>query len=339
MVARSVLRGWTGLLGACLAVLMAAALLLAPAGAASAAETYQLRAISAFPKNHPHNLGLPLLIKLVEEKSGGRLKINWLGGPEVIKTFDQAEALRRGSVDMLLYNPFSFFKPLGAIFMARGLSQIPAWEQRQTGAFDLWVKIFREKVNAEYLGSLNSLVPFRLYLNKKITGIDGLKGLKIRVAPLYMPWMKALGAKPITIPPMEIYTAMQRGVVDGFVWPAYAIPGLGWHEVTKYEVIPGAFQIEPATIVNLDKFNALPKDLQKVLKDVVEIMEGIDTARSLVRMETDWKIMKAAGMQKLVLPPADAKKFVDTANDVTWAYVIEQAPKYGPEMRKLTTKK
>lgn len=330
---------WRGLFRLCVAALLAAAFLLAPAGAAVAKDTYQLKAISAFPKNHPHNLGLPLFIKLVEEKSHGRLKINWLGGPEVVKTFDQAEALRRGSVDMLLYNPFSFFKPLGAIFMCRGLSQIPAWQERQTGAFDLWVKVFREKVNAEYLGSLNSLVPFRLFLNKKITGVDGLKGLKIRVAPLYMPWMRALGAKPITIPPMEIYTAMQRGVVDGFVWPAYAIPGLGWHEVTKYMVIPGAFQIEPATIVNLDKFNALPKDLQKVLKDVTEIMEGIDTARSLVRMETDWKIMSAAGMQKLVLPPADAKKFVDTANEVTWKYVIEQAPKYAPEMRKLTTKK
>ncbi|WP_338605535.1 TRAP transporter substrate-binding protein DctP [Desulfoferula mesophila] len=319
--------------------MLAAAFLLAPAAAVQAKDVYTIKAISAFPKNHPHNLGLPLFIKLVEEKSQGRLKINWLGGPEVVKTFDQADALRRGSVDMLLYNPFSFFKPLGAVFMCRGLSQIPAWEERQTGAFDLWVKIFREKVNAEYLGSLNSLVPFRLFLNKKIDGIEGLKGLKIRVAPLYIPWMKALGAKPITIPPMEIYTAMQRGVVDGFVWPAYAIPGLGWHEVTKYEVIPGAFQIEPATIVNLDKFKSLPPDLQKVLKDVTEIMEGIDTARSLVRMETDWKIMQAAGMKKLVLPPADAKKFVELANDVTWKYVIEQAPKYGPEMRKLTTKK
>ncbi|MFH2128644.1 MAG: TRAP transporter substrate-binding protein DctP [Pseudomonadota bacterium] len=335
----NILGPWRGLFRLCIAALLAAAFLLAPAGAAMAKDVYTIKAISAFPKNHPHNLGLPLFIKLVEEKSGGRLKISWLGGPEVVKTFDQAEALRRGSVDMLLYNPFSFFKPLGAIFMCRGLSQIPAWQERQTGAFDLWVKVFREKVNAEYLGSLNSLVPFRLFLNKKITGVDGLKGLKIRVAPLYMPWMKALGAKPITIPPMEIYTAMQRGVVDGFVWPAYAIPGLGWHEVTKYMVIPGAFQIEPATIVNLNKFNSLPKDLQKVLKDVTEIMEGIDTARSLVRMETDWKIMSAAGMQKLVLPPADAKKFVDTANDVTWAYVIEQAPKYGPQMRKLTTKK
>lgn len=335
----SIIRRWGGRTWLWVTVLLAATFLLAPAGAVSAKDTYQLKAISAFPKNHPHNLGLPLFIKLVEEKSGGRLKINWLGGPEVVKTFDQAEALRRGSVDMLLYNPFSFFKPLGAIFMAKGLSQIPAWQERQTGAYDLWVKAFREKVNAEYLGSLNSLVPFRLFLNKKITGIEGLKGLKIRVAPLYMPWIKALGANPITIPPMEIYTAMQRGVVDGFVWPAYAIPGLGWHEVTKYEVIPGAFQIEPATIVNLDKFNALPKDLQAVLKNVTEIMEGIDTARSLLRMEEDWKVMSAAGMQKLVLPPVDAKKFVDLAYSVTWDYVIKQAPKYGPEMRKLTTKK
>ena len=330
---------WRGSLWLCGVLLMAAAFLFTSGGMAVAKDVYTIKAISAFPKNHPHNLGVPLLIKLVEEKSGGRLKINWLGGPEVVKTFDQAEALRRGSVDMLLYNPFMFFRSLGAIFMAKGCSQIPAWEERQTGAFDLWVKIFREKVNAEYLGSINSCVPFRLFLNKKIAGIADLKGLKIRVAPLYIPWMKSLGANPLTIPPMEIYTAMQRGVVDGFVWPAYAIPGLGWHEVTKYMVLPGAFQIEPATAISLKKFNSLPKDLQAVLKNVVEIMEGIDTVRSMQRMAQDWKVMSAAGMTKIVLPPADGKKFTELAYSSTWDYVIKQAPKYGPEMRKLTTKK
>jgi TRAP-type C4-dicarboxylate transport system substrate-binding protein len=309
------------------------------ASVASAKKVYTLRAITAFPKNHPHNLGIPLMIKMIHKQSGGRLKILWLGGPEVVKTFDQAEALRRGSVDMLLYNPFMFFRPLGAIFMAKGCSQLPAWEERMSGAYDLWVKIFREKVNGEYLGSINSVVPFRLYMNKKIKGIADLKGLKIRVAPLYIPWMKALGAKPITIPPMEIYTAMQRGVVDGFMWPAYAIPGMGWHEVTKYMVTQGVFQIEPATVVSLKKFNALPKDLQQVLRKVVEVMEGIDTVRSMLRMESDWVIMSRAGMKKIVLPAADAKKFRKLAYDATWAYVIKQSPKYGPQMRKLTTRK
>ena len=320
-------------------LMVAALLVLGLGGIAQAGDTYTLKAITSFPKNHPHNLGIPLLIKLAQEKSGGKLKINWLGGPEVVKAFDQGEALRRGTIDMLLYTPFFYFKPLSPVFMAKGLSQIPAWDERQSGAFDLWCKIFREKMNAEYLGNINCLVGFRLFLNKKVAGLGDLKGLKIRVGPLYIPFMKALGVNPITIGPMEIYTAMQRGVVDGFMWPNYAVPGLGWHEVTKYMVTQDVFQIEPATVVNLDKFKSLPPEVQKALKDAVEVMEGVDTARSLVRVEQDWKTMAKAGMTKIDLPEADAAKFVEMSQDITWKFVNEQAPKYGPELQKLTTKK
>jgi TRAP-type C4-dicarboxylate transport system substrate-binding protein len=194
-------------------------------------------------------------------------------------------------------------------------------------------------VNAQYLGSINSIVGFRLFLNKKIAGIADLKGLKIRVGPLYIPFMKALGVNPITIGPMEIYTAMQRGVVDGFMWPNYAVPGLGWHEVTKYMVTQDVFQIEPATLVNWDKFQSLPPDLQNVLKTVTEIIEGTDTARSLERVEQDWKTMAKAGMTKINLSDADAAKFVKMSQDITWKYVNEQAPEYGPQLQKLTSKK
>lgn len=338
MVAKRRLHGWLKRAGL---MLVAALVALSPlaAGPSWAKDTYQLKAITAFPKDHPHNLGLPLLIKLIEQKSGGRLKINWIGGPEVIQTFDQGEALRRGTVDMLLYSPFMYFGNISPVFTAKGLSEIPAWEERQSGAYDLWVQIFHEKMNAEYLGCLNSVVNFKLFLNKKISTLAELKGLKIRVAPLYTSWMKSLGANPITIPPMEIYTAMERGVVDGFLWPNYAVPGMGWHEVTKFMVNPGVFQLEPATVVNLDKFKALPPDLQKVLKECVEIMEGIDTVRSMERVDQDWKVMSAAGMQIITLPEADAKEFVSSSQKVTWAYVIDKAPDFGPELYKLTRKK
>ena len=76
---------WRGLVGLGVTLMLAAAFLLAPAAAAQAKDVYTIKAISAFPKNHLHNLGLPLLIKLVEERSQGRLKINWLGGPEVVQ--------------------------------------------------------------------------------------------------------------------------------------------------------------------------------------------------------------------------------------------------------------
>ena len=65
----------------------------------------------------------------------------------------------------------------------------------------------------------------------------------------------------------------------------------------------------------------------------------MDTVRSMERVDQDWKVMSAAGMQIITLPEADAKEFVTSSQKATWAYVIEKAPDFGPELYKLTRKK
>lgn len=305
----------------------------------TAQETIVLKGVTAFPRSAAENESIPPLRDLVQRKSGGQLKINWLGGPEVIKSFDQGEALRKGTVDMILFTPVGYFTTFSPIFQAKGLSAYTGWEERAIGAFDLWVKVFREKVNAEYLGAMQWGLKFHIFSNRKITKIGDFKGMKIRVSPLYIPFVKALGAAPITIPPPDIYTSMQRGVVDGFVWINTGIPTWGWHEVTKYMVSPGFFQMEDATMANLDKFNSLPKNLQKALKDSTEIMEGIGSYMSLLRNKEEWNVMRSAGMEEINLPPEDAKKFLDLAYQATWKVILEQDPVYGPQFQKLISKK
>ena len=160
-----------------------------------------IKAITAFPKNHLNNDPVPMLIQKINERSKGRLKIEWLGGPEVIKTFDQIHALKAGTIDMLLYYPFGYMKPVMPEAWAKGLTLLAEWEERKTGLYDVWCDIFAKRVNAKYLGRLHSLVPFSVFTNKKITKVEDFKGLKMRVMPLYIPALKALGATPVTIPP------------------------------------------------------------------------------------------------------------------------------------------
>jgi TRAP-type C4-dicarboxylate transport system substrate-binding protein len=210
-----------------------------------------IKALTAFPKNHLNNDPIPIFIQKVNERAKGRLKIDWLGGPEVIKTFDQIHALKAGTIDMLLYYPFGYMKPVMPEAWAKGLTLLAEWEERKNGLYDVWCEIFAKRVNAKYLGRLHSLVPFTVFTNKKITKVEDFKGLKMRVMPLYIPALKAMGATPVTIPPTEIYTAMERGVVDGFMWPNVGMISWGLQEVTKYQLKPGVFAMEPATMINL----------------------------------------------------------------------------------------
>ena len=298
-----------------------------------------LKAVTAFPKNHLNNDPVPLLVDKVNKRSEGKLKIEWVGGPEVIKSFDQILAVKSGTIDMLLYYPFGYMKPVMPEAWAKGLTELAEWEERKSGAFELWGEIFEKRVNAKYLGRLHSLLPFKVFCNKKIEKVDDFKGMKIRVMPLYIPFMKALGATPVTISPDEIYTSMERGVVDGFMWPNVGVISWGLQEVTKYVIDPGVFQMEPATMINMDKWKKIPKDMQVLLDEIMQDMEYIATMRNELIEQKEDTVRKKAGMKTLQLPPGEAEKFLKTCYDNTWEYVIQSAPEYGPKLRELSSKK
>jgi len=297
-----------------------------------------LKAVTAFPKTHLNNDPVPAFVDAVNKRAQGRLKIEWLGGPEVSASFDQIHAIKAGTIDMNLYYPWAYMKSLMPEAEAQGLSELAAWEERKSGLFELWEEIFAKRVNAKYLGRLHSLVPFMVFCNKKTEKVEDFKGLKIRVMPLYIPFMKALGASPVTMPPTDIYTGMERGVVDGFMWPKVGMISWGLQEVTKFIIIPGVFQMEPATMINLDRWKKIPKDLQDLLSEVIQDHEYIGSMRNFMILDKEEKVREKAGMKIIQLPPGEAEKFVKTAYDMTWEEVLKSAAEYGPRLRKAMSK-
>jgi len=298
-----------------------------------------LKAVTAFPKSHLNNDTVQMFVDSVNERCKGKLEIKWLGGPEVIAAFDQVNALKAGTMDMVLYYPFGYMKQIMPEAEAKGLTELAEWEERRSGAFELWEEIFAKRINAKYIGRFHNLIPFMLYVNKRITKIDDFKGLKIRVMPLYVPFLKALGASPILIPPTDIHTAMERKVVDGFVWPRTGMISWGLQEVTKYMILPGFFQMEPATMINMDKWKQIPKDVQTIISKTMEEMEYVATMRQIMIMEKEDNVRKKAGMEFIQLPPEEAQKLLKIINDETWKFMIQTAPEYGPKLQKATTKK
>jgi TRAP-type C4-dicarboxylate transport system substrate-binding protein len=107
-------------------------------------------------------------------------------------------------------------------------------------------------------------------VDKKITTIEDIKGMKIRVAgkaatALY----KAAGASPIFIPPADMFLNLQKGVMDG--------AAIGWEGIRSFGVTKLANYIIPvwaqpavmfAVIMNWDKWNSLPPDVQKEITSV-----------------------------------------------------------------------
>ena len=88
--------------------------------------------------------------------------------------------------------------------------------------------------------------------------------------------VQALGGTTVTTAPGEVYTALERGVVDGYGWPVAGIFDLGWEKVTKFRMEPAFYSVEVGVLVNNDVWKGLTDAQKKVLSDAALWLEGLD---------------------------------------------------------------
>ena len=310
-----------------------AAALLAPV--AASAQEVTLRMVSAFSENSIYVVRLQKWIQKVNAEGKGTLQINFIGGPKAIPTFEVGNAVKTGVVDMAL-SAGAFYTNLMPEADALKLAQIPIAEQRKNGAFELVNEIWNRKANMYYLGRPVEGEPFHLYLNKKIDKPD-LTGLKIRITPVYRDFFQALGANVVTTPPGEVYTALERGVVDGYGWPIGGIFDLNWHEKTKFRVDPGFYMAEVSVLMNLDAWKKLaPRQREYLQKQMLASEAENDFWKRNNEEET--KRQAAAGIQTIRFDAATSKRYFDKAYEVGWAAAIKASPEYGARMKKLLSR-
>ena len=119
--------------------------------------------------------------------------------------------------------------------------------------------------------------------------------------------------------PGEVYTALERGVVDGYGWPLLGIFDLGWHEKTKFRVDPGFYAIELGVIFNAKLEQAqrpqqtrVPQEAGRLAGGAERRHGGKDAARPISRRQAD------AGIQVIKLDAAQSKILLKAAYDGGW---------------------
>ena len=315
-------------------VTFAAACAAAFASAAPAQET-TLKVVSAFAENTEYVKKLEAMIKKINVEGKGSLQLNFIGGPKAMPPFEVGKAVQSGVIDIGLATG-AFYTNIMPEADALKLTQLSMPELRGNGAIDLVNKIWNEKAGMQYIGRMIDYTPFHLYLNKKIDKPD-LTGLKIRVTPVYRDFFAAMGATVITTPPGEVYTALERGVVDGYGWPIQGIFDANWQEKTKYRVDPGFYSAEVSLVMNLAKWKSLTQLQRDLLMRQMIAAEAENDAWKVLN-DNDTKRQAQAGIQVITFDPATSRQFVEKAYNVAWDGVIKVSPQYGPQMRKLFSK-
>ena len=294
-----------------------------------------LRAVSAFQEGGDVSRSFEQFLAKINAEGKGLVRVNFVGGPRAMPPFEVGKAIKSGVVDMA-YVTGGFYTNVFPEALALNYTEQNAQQQRKNGAWSVINKIWNEKMNAYYLVRVVEHSPFHIFLNKKIDKLD-LTGLRIRVTPIHREVAVALGAIAVSLPPGEVFTALERGLIDGYIWPIFGIFDLGWQEKTKYRVDPGFYNGEDSVILNLDRWKAMSKAQQDFLtRQAIALEERGD--EWLVFNANEKKRQAAAGIETLTFTGAEAEAFLKKANDVAWKAVLDTSPVTGKLLRDTLSK-
>lgn len=300
--------------------------------ATAASAEVRLNAVSFAPRAADISQGFHHFVERINAEFEGELRINWRGGPEVIPPFEQGNAVRAGAIDLAFVSP-SFYEGLVPSSAAPNLSLRSFEEIRDSGYFERMAEIHRG-FGLELIGEVPATdVQFYIFLNRAIERPEDLANLRIRVFPTVLPFVRALGAEPIVMPQEEIFTAMERGLVDGFVRGS-----VGWAEqfqgVVTHYVAPSFYRAGFPILANPRAWGRLDADLQARVIDFImnELAPEIDGMWGDMLAQGDAQ-MERAGFQRIELEGDVAEQYLTTALDAAWETMAARAPDVAAELR------
>ena len=234
---------------------------------------HRWKMVSTWPPNFPLlQTGVERFAKRVKELTAGQLTIQVYAAGELIPAFGSFESVSKGMVQAASGASYYW---AGKSAAAQWFSAVPfglnaqgmnAWLYAG-GGLQLWEETYAP-FNLVPRPCGNTGLQIGGWFNKEINSVADFKGLKMRIPGLGGKVIKKVGGTPVLLPGGEIFTSLERGVIDAteFIGPLHDMR-MGFHKAAKYYYTPGWH--EPGTVLevffNKQAYEKLPKNLQGAL--------------------------------------------------------------------------
>ena len=272
-------------------------------------ESFKWRMVSVWPKNFPVFGEADLMfIDWVEKMSGGRLTMKLFAKGELVPAFESFDTVQDGTAD--IGSGVSYYwlgKSAAAAFFASApfgmnAQQHQAWLLAGDG-MKLWKEVYADFNLIPFISG-NTGVQMGGWFNKEINEVSDLKGLKMRIPGIAGKALEKAGGAAMNVPGGEIYTNLERGVIDATEWVGpYHDYKMGFPKVAKYYYTPGWH--EPGTqleyFANRKAYYKLPPDLQEI------IIAAASRVQSWMQAELD--VQNASYLQTIIGEGIPVKTF------------------------------
>lgn len=296
-------------------------------GLANAKEVHELRLAHYLPPMHNMAANvLPGWADRLEKASDGRLKVTIYPAGQLLGVSEIFDGVRGGVADL----GWSMPGATPGRFPAMSLMEAPFIFERAEDAsrvvMEAYEKGYMDKefqgVKVLYLHTHHAGI---LNTKTEVRDLKALKGKRIRFpSPPVRALLTALGADPVGVPAPQAYESLERGVLDGVAFPFDAMQGLRLGEQVKYHIDFPMYVLTFYLVMNQQKFDSLPPDLQKIIMDNSGMEEAVAVGRSWDESEDNSKaFVQKQGNQIVTLSEEEQKLWRERAQPVIEAGIAD----------------
>jgi TRAP-type C4-dicarboxylate transport system substrate-binding protein len=270
----------------------------------------------------------------VEKRTEGRVKVNVYPGETLGKQVEQFDLLLKGAAQLTIFvgpqYPGRF--PFTDVFNLPFL--IPPDGPGSPG------KAIRDMVHEKYLGSIyfkevkmlwkGRYQPNVIHMGKKaVRNLNDIKGKVIgfpggRIIPAYI---KALGASPEQSPSPEVYTNIEKGIIDGQVLPFETQMAFKLCDVAKFVTMTNQGSAAKCLVMRMQTWNSLPPDVQKIIEDLNPWAEELLSKVNMAAFQRVSGISKQAGVEMIEFTPAERTRWDEATKSVEKNWFAEMDAK------------
>lgn len=227
----------------------------------------EFRVLSSWDQSYPvRPKMLEVYLKNVETASKGDIKFI-VSGPETVPPFEQLQPVSSGVFQMLFTHGAYHIGQTPYLLSVEALGgDLKKW--RDAGVREMVDKHYAKfGLKLVALGQTPEKTALQIILRQPVGPSGDLKGRKLRGTQTFSGVFSALGASPVVLPASEIYSSLEKGVVDGAGWPVLGVLDYRWYEVAKFIGRPTFGMLTYPIFFNLNAWNKLTDQQKQILLD------------------------------------------------------------------------
>lgn len=313
-------------------LMKSAAMVTALAVSASGGFAQELRMLSSWDENYAYN---PYILEPfydgVREATDGRITFAQFG-PETVPPFEQMEPVGAGVFD-LLFTHGAYHFGTSPLMTAADALEGDMQTIRDSGIIEVFDRHYQQFNLKLIMLPITPEGAYHIFLRDPVSETGGLEGRRIRGTLTYTGVIEMLGGVVTVLSPAEIYTALERGVVDGASWPIIGMLDYSWYEVAPHILRP-AFGVNYEPIfMNLDRWNTLSEEDQQIILEVAAQVEDSWYEDAVGIWEAEEAELIARGVQITEMGEEQQAQVRQAWSDALWSMSEDRNPEATRELR------